>query len=223
MEFTVQKLHPALRSGQRLLIAGSNSPTFSFQGSFDSSCALHATAMALALHHRMQNPLRPTSRYSFGERDFIRRVIPYWHSGISMTDLHTLIWELNLELRPLHFEGAHANVIRFCEHEARQGRPVVMAFRDRHRTCQHAVLVVGVEGRQIGRTFESHTLLAIDSSEAEPSLAAYNARLTWKPCDLGSARHAVYETTFSRKRVVVTEAISLRSGHGGRRRSDRPP
>lgn len=223
MEFTVQKLHPALRSGRRLLITGSNSPTFSFQGSFDSSCALHATAMALALHRRMQNPLRPTSRYSYSERDFIRRAIPYWHSGIPMADLHTLMWELNLELRPVYFEGAHADVIRFCEHEARQGQPVVMAFRERHRTCQHAVLVVGVEGRQIGRTFEGHTLLAIDSSEVEPSLAAYNARLTWSDDDRRSARHAVYETTFDRKRVVVTEAISLRPAPRRRRCPDKPP
>lgn len=223
MEFTVQRLHPALRSGRRLLVAGSNSPTFSFQGSFDSSCALHATAMALALHRRMQNPLRPTSQYSYGERDFIRRVIPYWHSGISMTDLLTLMWELNLGLRPVHFDGAHADVVRFCEEESRQGQPVVMAFRERHRTCQHAVLVIGVEGRQIGRTFAGHTLLAIDSSEIEPSLAAYNARLTWSDGDQRSDRHAVYETTFDRKRVVVTEAISLRSTSERRRRSDRPP
>lgn len=223
MEFTVQRLHPALRSGRRLLVAGSNSPTFSFQGSFDSSCALHAAAMALALHRRMQNPLRPTSRYSYGERDFIRRVIPYWHSGISMTDLHTLLRELNLGLRPVLFDGAHTDVIRFCEREVRQGQPVVMAFRERNRTCQHAVLVVGIEGRQIGRSIESHTLLAIDSSEVEPSLAAYNARLTWSDGDQRSERHAVYETTFNRKRVVVTEAISLRPAPRKRRRTDKPP
>ncbi|MDN4574799.1 hypothetical protein DBB29_19540 [Pandoraea cepalis] len=223
MELTVQKIHPALRSGRRLLIAGSKSPTFSFQGSLDSSCALHATAMGLALHRRMQNPLRPTSRYTCGERDFIRRVLPFWHTGISMADLHALMWELNLELKPELFEGAHADVVRFCELEARQGRPVVMAFRERQRTCRHAVLVVGVEGRQTGRTFQGHTLLAIDSSEGEPSLAAYNARLTWSGSDQASARHAVYETTFDRKRVVVTEAISLRSVPERRRRTDKPP
>jgi hypothetical protein len=65
--------------------------------------------------------------------------------------------------------------------------------------------------------------LAIDSSEIEPSLAAYNARLTWSDGDQRSDRHAVYETTFDRKRVVVTEAISLRSTSERRRRSDRPP
>lgn len=223
MELTVQKLHPALRSGRRLFIDGSDSPTFSFQGSFDSSCALHATAMALALHRRMLNPLRPTSRHNPDERKFIRQVLPYWHSGISMADLHTLIWELNLGLRPLLFEGTHSDVIRFCEQEVRQGWPVVMAFRESHRVGQHAVLIVGVEGRQTGRVFDGHTLLAIDSSEGEPSLAAYNARLTWSNGNRTCDGHSVYETTFDRKRVVVTEAISLRSVSKRRRRSDRPP
>ncbi len=63
MEFTVQKLHPALQPGRRLTLANSNAPAFSFQGCWDGGCALHATAMALArrrLGFRRPDRLQPT-------------------------------------------------------------------------------------------------------------------------------------------------------------------
>lgn len=92
-----------------------------------------------------------------------------------------------------------------------RGRPVVLTFR---QSCAvlYAVLVVGIEGRKIGRTFDGHTLLVVDSAEAEPVLAAYNARLT--PIATGRSRldgHAQYVTGFDQRKVVLTGAMSIRT------------
>ncbi|WP_282506385.1 hypothetical protein [Burkholderia cepacia] len=189
MESTVQKLHPALRPGRRLTIVGSNVPTFSFQGSFDSTCALHAAAMALAMHGCVTNPLRALSRRSSREAEYVRKAAPFWHTGISLDELQTLIRELNWGLRSTVYEGTHAHVLRFSEREVLHGRPVIVTWRELHRATLHAVLAVGIEGRQTSRTFEGHTLLLIDSAETEPILAVYNARLTWPT---GRGRKAEY-------------------------------
>ncbi|WP_071765964.1 hypothetical protein [Burkholderia ubonensis] len=212
MEFIVQKLLPKLRSGRRLTIVGSNVPIFSFQGSFDSMCALHAAAMALAMHGCVTNPLRALSRRSSREAEYVRKVAPFWHTGISLDELQTLIRELNWGLRPAIFEGAHAHVLRFSEREVLHGRPVIVTWRELHRATLHAVLAVGIEGRQTGRTFEGHTLLLIDSAETEPILAVHNARLTWTTGRNGKAEYAQYVTAFERRKVVLAGAMSIRSG-----------
>jgi len=212
MEFTVQKLHPALQPGRRLTIVGSNVPTFSFQGSFDSTCALHAAAMALAMHGCVTNPLRALSRRSSREAEYVRKATPFWHTGISLDELQTLIRELNWGLRPTVFEGAHAHVLRFSEREVLHGRPVIVAWRELHRATLHAVLAVGIEGRQTGRTLERHTLLLIDSAETEPILAVYNARLTWTTGRGRKDGYAQYMTAFERRKVVLAGAMSIRSG-----------
>lgn len=212
MEFTVQKLHPALRPGRRLTIAGSNVPTFSFQGSFDSTCALHAAAMALAMHGCVTNPLRALSRRSSREAEYVRKATPFWHTGISLDELQSLIRELNWGLRPAVFEGAHAHVLRFSEREVLHGRPVIVTWRELRRATLHAVLAVGIEGRQTGRTFEGHTLLLIDSAETEPILAVHNARLMWPTGRGGKDEFAQYVTAFERRKVVLAGAMSIRSG-----------
>ncbi len=207
----MQQLHPALQSGRRLMIIGSNTPAFSFQGCWDGGCALHAAAMALAMLGCLSDPLRVSSRRQDPEAEFWRRAQPFYLSGVSLDELRTLIRELDWGLRLTCFEGAHADVLRFSEREVSRGRPVILTFRQSRRSALHAALAVGIEGRRIGRTFDGHTLLVVDSAEAEPVLAAYNARLTRTESGRGrSGGHAQYVTGFDKRKVALTGAMSIR-------------
>ncbi|WP_076885745.1 hypothetical protein [Burkholderia pseudomallei] len=213
MEFTVQKLLPKLRSGRRLTIVGSNVPAFSFQGAWDGGCALHATAMAIAMLGRLSDPLRVPSRRRGPEAAFWELAWPFYLSGVTLEELENLILELGWGLRPTLFEGAHANIFRFCEQEILRSRPVIVTWRQLRRAALHATLIVGIEGRQIGRDFEGHTLLVIDSAEAEPMLAAHNARLTWSAERRGrQSGYARYVTAFDERKVVLVGAMSIRAG-----------
>ncbi|WP_244123705.1 hypothetical protein [Burkholderia gladioli] len=208
----MQRLHPALQSGRRLTFVGSNTPAFSFQGCWDGGCALHATAMALAMLGCLSDPLRVSSRRHGPEAEFWRRAQPFYLSGVSLDELQTLIRELEWGLHPTCFEGAHADVLRFSEREVSRGRPVILTFRQSRRAALHAALAVGIEGRKIGRTFDGHTLLVVDSAEAEPVLAAYNARLTQTTSGRSrSSGHAQYVTGFDKTKVVLTGAMSIRN------------
>ncbi|OJB12974.1 hypothetical protein BGV48_12170 [Burkholderia ubonensis] len=211
MEATMQQLHPALQSGRRLMLVGSNTPAFSFQGCWDGGCALHATAMALAMLGYLSDPLRVSSRRYDAEAEFWRRAQPFYLSGVSLDELQKLIRELDWGLRPACFEGAHADVLRFSEQEVLCGRPVILTFRQSRRATLHAALAVGIEGRRIGRTFDGHTLLIVDSAEAEPVLAAYNARLTRTEDHRGHPTcHAQYITGFDKRKVALAGAMSIR-------------
>lgn len=150
MEFNVQKLHPALGPGQRLMLTGSNIAAFSYQGSWDGGCALHSAAMAMAMLGRLSNPPRLTWRRGGAEVKFWKGAGPYYLSGITLDDLSTLIRELDWDLRPIACERANTEAIQFCERELSRGWPVVVSWRERHRAQEHAVLVVGVEGRKHG-------------------------------------------------------------------------
>lgn len=213
MEFTVQKLLPELQSGRRLKIAGSNFPAFSFQGAWDGGCALHATAMAIAMLGHLSDPVRVPSRRRGPEAAFWELALPFYLSGVTLEELETLICDLGWGLRPTVFEGSHPNVLRFCVQEVTMGRPVIVTWRDLRRATLHATLTVGIEGRQVGRSFAAHTLLVIDSAETEPTLAAYNARLTWaaerssRPNE--SAR---YITAFDERKIVLAGALSIQAG-----------
>ncbi len=213
MEFTVQKLLPKLRSGRRLTIVGSNVPAFSFQGAWDGGCALHATAMAIAMLGRLSDPLRVPSRRHGPEAAFWELVWPFYLDGVTLEELEALIWELGWGLRPTVFEGSHANVLQFCEREVLSGRPVIVTWRQLRRAALHAVLAVGIEGRQTGRAFEAHSLLLIDSAETEPTLTAYNARLTWGTGRSSRPNESVrYITAFDERKIVLIGAMSIRAG-----------
>ncbi|WP_104656974.1 hypothetical protein [Ralstonia insidiosa] len=226
MERTVQKLHPALAAGQRLTLTGSSTPAFSFQGSWDGGCALHAAAMALAMLGLLTRPLYMSQSRNWAEAMFWRRAEPYYLSGISLDELATVIWELNWGLRPVLFEGAHTQVIQFCEQEILRGWPVVVSWRELRRSQLHAVLVIGIEGQQSGRAFTPHTLLALDSAAAEPTLATYNARLTYrapgKRTDKGSAR-AQYVAAHGRHTIELVGALSFRPIATALTRAKKPP
>ncbi|CAN2526803.1 hypothetical protein [Burkholderia pseudomallei] len=220
----MQQLHPALQSGRRLTLVGSNTPAFSFQGCWDGGCACHATAMALAMLGFLSDPLNVSSRRRAPEAEFWRRAQPFYFSGVSLEELQTLIRELDVGLRPTHFEGTNVDVLHFSEREVLRGRPVILTFRQSRRATLHAVLAVGIEGRKIGRTFDGHTLLVVDSAEAEPVLAAYNARLTpAAPSHGRSSEQAQYVTGFDQRKVVLTGAMSIRLSATTAVRPTKPP
>lgn len=220
----MQKLHPTLHSGRRLTLVGSNTPAFSFQGCWDGGCALHATAMALAMLGCLSDPLNVPSRRRAPESEFWRRAQPFYLSGVSLEELQALIGGLDWGLRTASFEGAHADVHRFSKREVMRGRPVILTFRQSRRSPLHAALAVGIEGQKIGRTFEGHTLLVVDSAEAEPVLATYNARLTRTATGRGRlGGHAQYVTGFDQRKVVLTGAMSIRSSATTAVRKAKPP
>ncbi|OMQ68924.1 hypothetical protein AQ713_15240 [Burkholderia pseudomallei] len=160
----------------------------------------------------LSDPLNVSSRRRAPEAEFWRRAQPFYFSGVSLEELQPLIQELDVGLRPTRFEGAHADVLRFSEREVLRGRPVILTFRQSRRATLHAVLAVGIEGRRIGRTFDGHTLLVVDSAEAEPVLTAYNARLTRVAADRGRfGGHARYVTGLDQRKVVLTGAMSIRT------------
>lgn len=224
MERTVQKLHPALAAGQRLVLRGSNVPAFSFQGSWDGGCALHSAAMAIAMLGHLERPLHVSQRRSGTDAEFWKRAQRYYLTGICLNELATLMWELNWGLRPELFEGAHARVVSFCEQELARGWPVVISWRERHRSSLHAVLVVGTESYQIGRALMSHTLLVLDPAEAEPSLAVYNVRMTYRVPGLRRTdRYAQYVTAHGRRIVELVGALSFRQVAARAARKDKPP
>ena len=209
MQRTVQKLHPALAAGQRLTLTDSNTPAFSFQGSWDGGCALHSVAMALAMLGRLTYPIRVSQSRDRADAAFWKRVEPYYCGGISLDELTIVIWELNWGLRPVLFEGTHTRVIQFCEREISHGWPVIVSWRERYRSQLHAVLAVGIEGRQCGRRFTPHTLLALDPAGSEPALAAYNARMTYGGTGKRSAC-AQYVAAHARHTIELVGALSFR-------------
>ncbi|MCT7313249.1 hypothetical protein N5J06_19930 [Ralstonia sp. CHL-2022] len=157
---------------------------------------------------------------------FWKRAAPYYLGGISLDELATVIWELNWGLRPVLFEGPHTQVIQFCEREISRGWPVVVSWREWHRSQLHAVLVVGIEGRQSGRTFTPHTMLALDSAAAEPSLVTYNARLTYRTPGTRTGKrsaHAQYVTAHGRHTIELVGALSFRPTATALTRAKKPP
>ena len=57
MPALVQKLHPALRPGPQLMLAGTRQPLFRRQGDWDGGSALHCVAMALAMLGMLADPV----------------------------------------------------------------------------------------------------------------------------------------------------------------------
>ena len=103
---------------------------------------------------------------------------------------------------------------------------MIVSWRELRCSQLHAVLVVGIEGQQSGRAFTPHTLLALDSAAAEPTLATYNARLTYRAPDKrtgkGSAR-AQYVAAHGRHTIELAGALSFRPIATAPTRAKKPP
>jgi hypothetical protein len=210
VEFIVSKLHPALRPDQQLAVAHTRRTLHSAQGNWDSGCTLHCLAMAGALLGRLSDARLVSWRRRGAEAAFWNRVSPYYLTGATMPELATLLVELNWGLQPTLVEGTHRKVLAFCEEQLLRGRLVILSWRPARATHLHAVLAVGIEGRQSGRSFAPNTLLLLDPAEYEPWLAPCNARLTYREEASGKfAANGTYVTAGSRRSVVVAGALSI--------------
>ena len=198
----IQKFHPGLRPGQQLVGAGSGNPLFSRQGHWDGGCTLHCVAMALALLGRLDDPVDIRRRDTGPEAGFWDRAWPHYLHGLTLSELASFIWELDLGVRPVAARGGPATVLHFCERELARGRPVIIAWRS-HAPQAHAALMIGVEGRQHKRAFTPHALLLLDPAEAEPGRAACNARMEFE------AERPSYATATTTYPVVIEGAVSI--------------
>jgi len=203
MGVLIQKLHPALRLGQQVMVAKSRAPLFSRQGDWDGGSTLHCAAMALALLDRLSNPAEVWRCRDGPESRFWNRAWPQYLHGLTLSELTAFIWELNCGVRPITAEGRPASVLRFCALELAKGWPVIVGWHGRRQA--HAVLLVGVEGRQLARHFAPHAMLLLDPAEAEPGLASFNARL-----ELGKSKRPTYVTATATYPVSIEGAVSLR-------------
>lgn len=200
----IQRFHPALRPGQQLVLAESGNPLFSRQGHWDGASALHCVAMALALLGKLADPVALSRSRSGPEASFWDRAWPHYLHGLTLSELESFIWELNLGVRPVASPDSHDTILNFCEHELKRGRPVIVGWRRHLVRDAHAALVIGIEGQQYKRAFEPNALLLLDPASTEPRLSAYNARLAF------DRKRALYMAETHAYPVTLDAAIALR-------------
>lgn len=201
-------LHPAMRPGRRLTLADSGQLLFSQQGNWDGGSTLHCAAMALALLGRLSDPVRIPHCADGPEASFWHHAWPRYLHGLTLSELAGFIWELNAGVEPVMVEGSSATVLRACVRELKHGWPVILGWRSRSPPEGHAALVVGVEGRRGARGFKPHALLLLDPAEAEPGLAAFNARLEF---GRGARRQWLrYVTAAGTRSIVLEGGVSIR-------------
>ena len=200
----IQKFHPALRPGQQLVLADSGHPLFSRQGHWDSGGALHCVAMALALLGRLAEPVTLSRSDTGPEATFWDHAWPHYLHCLTLSELESFVWELNLGVRPVALHGGGSSTLSVCERELARGHPVIVGWRRRLVRDAHAALVVGIEGRQHRRAVEPSALLLLDPAGAEPKLAACNARLVF------GRKRPSYVTETHAYPVTVDAAIAIR-------------
>jgi len=217
-EFIVQRLHPRLTPGQTLR-AGSKFAVHCLQGDWDSACSLYATASAFAILGRIADPTAVSWRRRGLEADLWNRAAPLYFTGATLTEVAGVIRECDWSLQPVVIEGAHRNVIDFCEQELARGHLVIASWRPVGQSLSHAVLVVGSEGRMQGCRFQPHVLLILDPAEPDAAMATCNARLDYANRTSGKrARYGTYVTARETFSVVLDGAVSIRE-----KRSAKPP
>ena len=200
----IQKLHPALKLSQQLVLADSGNPLFSRQGDWDSGSALHCVAMALALLGKLADPVALSRSDTGPEAGFWDRAWPYYLHGLTLSELESFIWELNLGVRPGARPDGRGSILNFCERELKRGWPVIVGWRRHPVRDAHAALVIGIEGRQQKRAFEPNALLLLDPAATVPRLSAYNARLAF------DRKRPSYMTETHAYPVTLDAAVALR-------------
>jgi hypothetical protein len=166
--------------------------------------------MALALLGCIKDPAKVSCRARGPEAELWNRLHPHHFSGMTLDELAAIIFELNWGLRPVLIEGKHGDVIAASTRELLAGRLVIVSWRPLRKGHYHAVLCVGMEGRQTGRSFEPHALLALDPGENEPWLATCNAKLVFAGHGT-SKQETTYITPSYECRVIVNSALAIRS------------
>lgn len=200
MPALVQRLHPALYPGPRLMLADTRQPLFSQQGDWDAGSALHCAAMALAMLGRLSDPVDVRGYASGPVAHFWDRAWPHYLHGLTPSELAAFVWELGAGVQPVQTEGSVEEIAHFCAEELASGWPVVIWIVNIRTGERHAALVTGIEERDA----IPKALLLLDPAETAPVLAACNARL--EP----GTPHASYITASGSVRADVDGAVSIR-------------
>lgn len=201
----IQKFHPGIQLGREPLCRHSKNPLFSRQGHWDGGSPLHCVAMALALLGKLDDPRYVPYHDTGNERIAWDAAWPHYLHGLTLSELASFIAELNLGVQPVVHTGPARDILPFCSRELATGRPIIVGWQQEPPVTAHAALVVGIEGRQMGKAFVPHALLLLDPAENAPMLASCNARL-----EFTHARHAAYTTAHATRRVQLRGAVSIR-------------
>lgn len=202
----IQKFHAALYPGELPAVAATGAKLFSRQGHWDGGSTLHCVAMALALLGRIDDPVWLPYHEDGAERTVWDHAWPHYLHGLTLLELASFIAELNLGVRPVLRDGSATSILRFSEKELAAGNPVIVGWNQPHPVSAHAALVVGIEGRQTGLTFEAHSLLLLDPAGDTPTLAGFNARL-----DRHGDDGAIYRSAVAARAITLHGAVSLRA------------
>ncbi|WP_322103957.1 hypothetical protein [Paraburkholderia sp. J41] len=200
MPALIQKLHPALYPGARLMLDDTRRPVFSQQGDWDAGSALHCAAMALAMLGKLFDPVDVRGYSSGPVAHFWDRAWPHYLHGLTPSELAAFVWELDAGAQPVQLEDPADELAHACSQELAAGWPVVVWIVNRRTDERHAALVVGIEEHDAILT----ALLLLDPAGAAPVLAVCNARLEFrKP-------HASYITAEGSMPAGVDGAVSIR-------------
>jgi hypothetical protein len=200
MPALVQKLHPALRLGPQLMLAGTRQPLFSRQGDWDAGSALHCVATALAMLGMLGDPVDVRAYASGVAAHFWDRAWPHYLHGLAPSGLASFVWELNNGVQPVQVESPPAELVRFCAQELSAGWPVIVWIINHRTDDRHAALVVGIEERHM----IANAFLLLDAAGTAPALGVCNARL-----EPGES-YASYITPETSVRADVDGAVSIR-------------
>lgn len=200
----IQKFHAALYPGESPAVATTGAKLFSRQGHWDGGSTLHCVAMALALLGKIDDPVWLPYHDEGAERTVWDHAWPHYLHGLTLSELASFIAELNIGVRPVQRDGSGASILRFSERELAAGNPVIVGWNQPHPVSAHAALVVGVEGRQNGRTFEPHSLLLLDPAGDAPALAGFNARL-----DRHGDDGVIYRSSYAARAICLKGAVSI--------------
>lgn len=201
----IQKFRPAIRLGQQPTLVESGHPLFSRQGHWDGGSTLHCVSMALALLGKLAHPVYLPYHAGGTEQVVWDHAWPHYLHGLTLSELASLIAELNLGVQPTICSEQANDLLHFSMRELNAGRPVIIGWRQRHPVKWHAALAVGIEGCQSGRTFEPHALLLLDP--------AGDAR-AWRvsmPASSGTATiRSATDRPLPTRAVTVEGALSIR-------------
>lgn len=197
----IQKFHPAIRLGQQPIIARTGNALFSRQGHWDGGSTLHCVAMALSLLGKLTDPVYLPYHGNGPEQKVWDDAWPHYLNGMTLTELASFIAELNLGVRPATCTTSGHDLLSFTQRELGAGWPVIVGWQQRHPVKWRAALVVGIEGRQNGRAFDTQTLLLLDPAGDAPEFAGCNARV---------ARHN--DTLFRYQSPSASRGVKLLGG-----------
>lgn len=114
MPALIQKLHPAVYPGPRLMLRETGQPLFSRQGDWDGGSALHCAAMALTLLGKPADPVDVRSHASGAVAHFWDRAWPHYLHGLTLSELAGFISELGVGVRPTVKQDRLSNLLPFC-------------------------------------------------------------------------------------------------------------